>query len=512
MGSVGTAAAVAAVKLGLYGMPELSAAEKLELTSNKLPKDHKIEKFDMTYAEGLLGWIETAESAFESAGIQQEAVMVRKALDWMTPVTRGMVKSIDSVKKPDWEGFKKGLKAIFADAALEEVGSRSRIEKIVDQFDPITVHDRQKLQMYRQIFSSEAEKLMTGVPLISNADSIRLYLAPLDTKLRNMVKSNVQKMVKAEDIATRRREDPYTLDEVMRASIKALDSNIFDVVYDIESKSGSRGVAGNNQTFRRGPISIPFAPEIPEEDTKYLRSFRNTSRIKEEDVWADSKKDPRLQEVEESLESIANIKDTNSAIVKEMKVISSQFKEGMSLMNQLSNVVIQAARAERSNSSNHNVPTVQQLATVKPPRPAAMTLRQYLCFMCKSPEHMMGECPHYIDFMAKGWLIPESPGSKRVMLKDGIRMPREDPANAIWQKIEQIAKDRGWDLPSAYFANMEDDEDEEFERQLSQGVKLSAYISKFEDVSERLARMEAQREEDMRAYAQQAIASSSKNE
>ena len=58
---------------------------------------------------------------------------------------------------------------------------------------------------------------------------------------------------------------------------------------------------------------------------------------------------------------------------------------------------------------------------------------------------------------------------------------------------------------------MEDDEDEEYELQMLQGVKLSAYISKFEDVAERLARMEAQCKDDMHVYNQQAIALSSKN-
>ena len=93
---------------------------------------------------------------------------------------------------------------------------------------------------------------MTGVLLISNANAIRLYLVPLDGKLKNIVKSNVQKMVKVEDIATRRHEDPYMLDEVMSASIKALDSNLFDVVYGIDMISSTRGIMGNTQMFRRG--------------------------------------------------------------------------------------------------------------------------------------------------------------------------------------------------------------------------------------------------------------------
>ena len=129
------------VKRGLYGMPELTPDEKLELSSNKLLKDHKVKKFDMTYVGALLGWLETAESAFETTGIKEEAVMVWKVLDWMTPVTRDMLKGLSSIKKPSWEGFKKALKTVFADAALEEVGSRARLEKIIDRFNLITIQD-----------------------------------------------------------------------------------------------------------------------------------------------------------------------------------------------------------------------------------------------------------------------------------------------------------------------------------------------------------------------------------
>lgn len=125
MGSVnpavasGSASAAPAVpKKGLYGMPELTADEKLELSSVRLPKDHKVKKFNMTYVSDLLGWLETTKSAFETAGVKKYAVMVQKALDWMTPVTRDMLKGLTSIKKPNWEGFKKAPKTIFADAVI----------------------------------------------------------------------------------------------------------------------------------------------------------------------------------------------------------------------------------------------------------------------------------------------------------------------------------------------------------------------------------------------------------
>ena len=34
-----------------------------------------------------------------------------------------------------------------------------------------------------------------------------------------------------------------------------------------------------------------------------------------------------------------------------------------------------------------------------------------ICFMCRKPGHLMGKCPSFLDFIAKGWIVPESPGS-----------------------------------------------------------------------------------------------------
>lgn len=191
----------ATVQKGLYGMPELTPSEKLELCSRKLPKNHEVKKFDMKYvAEDFLAWLEATESAFENAGIEKDAIMVRKALDWMTPDTRDMIKGLSSIKIPNWEKFRKSLKSIFADEALEERSSRVRLETIVNKFNPISVESRQKMQIFIQLFSAEAEKQMHGVPLISNFDVIRLFLAPLDGKFCQLIQDKLQQTVSDTDI------------------------------------------------------------------------------------------------------------------------------------------------------------------------------------------------------------------------------------------------------------------------------------------------------------------------
>ncbi|KAJ3871022.1 hypothetical protein F5051DRAFT_446750 [Lentinula edodes] len=60
----------------------------------------------------------------------------------------------------------------------------------------------------------------------------------------------------------------------------------------------------------------------------------------------------------------------------------------------------------------------------------------------------------------RGWMMPEGGDSKSYKLRDNTRMPRDDPNIPRYKKIEQMAKDLGWDRAESYFANMEDDEDD----------------------------------------------------
>ena len=79
------------------------------------------------------------------------------------------------------------------------------------------------------------------------------------------------------------------------------------------------------------------------------------------------------------------------------------------------------------------MPSVTQLSKLQGPKLVLnrqenqMMLRELLCFMCKSKDHLMYDCPYYIEYLKRGWLVRESPDSKRVQLRDGVRMPQDEP-------------------------------------------------------------------------------------
>ncbi|KAJ3870589.1 hypothetical protein F5051DRAFT_447458 [Lentinula edodes] len=76
-------------------------------------------------------------------------------------------------------------------------------------------------------------------------------------------------------------------------------------------------------------------------------------------------------------------------------------------------------------------------------------------------------------------------------------MPRDDPNVPRYKKIEQMAKDLGWDRAESYFANMEDDEDDKvMDQQMNPNVNLAVWMTRIEELSDRLGNLEAHREDD----------------
>ncbi|KAJ3870528.1 hypothetical protein F5051DRAFT_447554 [Lentinula edodes] len=128
---------------------------------------------------------------------------------------------------------------------------------------------------------------------------------------------------------------------------------------------------------------------------------------------------------------------------------------------------------------------------------------QWACFLCKSTDHFMNECPHLLEFTKRGWMMPEGGDSKRYKLRDNARMPRDDPNVPRYKKIEQMAKDLGWDRAESYFANMEDDEDDKvMDQQMNPNVNLAVWMTRIEELSDRLGNLEAHREDDVRVFNQ----------
>ncbi|KAE9386785.1 hypothetical protein BT96DRAFT_948859 [Gymnopus androsaceus JB14] len=180
--------------------------------------------------------------------------------------------------------------------------------------------------------------------------------------------------IPGETLQNRRREDPFTLKEIMEATERAQTGGaLFDALYDTKTMYAQN-----------------YTPANP---TKFAE-FR--------------------------LEKAAKEKETNELFMKEMQVLSQQFKEGVGMMNQLAGVVIKSA-----------------------------------------------------------------------------------------QIIEQIAKDHKWDQAEAYFLNMVDLQEGnnkvELNNQLDPSRNLTVWMSKIDEIKQRLDQMEAKRKDDIRVYNQEGL-------
>ena len=174
-------------------------------------------------------------------------------------------------------------------------------------------------------------------------------------------------------------------------------------------------------------------------------------------------------------------------------MMASQFKEGMGIVNQLASLVAKDARENKNASgSNYSQPPRPPMMASKPFANLPTAIKLLLCFLCRSKDHLMWDCPKYKEYLSKGWLVPEGPNSQCVKLRDEVRMPKDDPDEPRWVKIERIAKDRNWDGPEAYFANLEEDEPV----WKGESTPYDVLLTQMTEIANRLGRLEVSKEED----------------
>ena len=119
-----------------------------------------------------------------------------------------------------------------------------------------------------------------------------------------------------------------------------------------------------------------------------------------------------------------------------------------------------------------------------------MTARQYLCFMCRAPDHMMYACPHVKRFIELGWMMQANDGSNRLKLKNDKPLPKDSPDMPKYQLIEKMAKELGWDKADVYFVHVEDEDEKEMNCQMSGNVQIEVFASMINGLVDRIKAME----------------------
>lgn len=440
-----TAAAMSTSTLtGGFKMPVMDDIQKKMFNNDKLPKKGKTAPiFNIHNPSDIGEWLDTVTNVFDTCGVTDDKVKVAKCMEWSTRESRDVFCKWESVIQYDFVKFCKKLADTFPESLGDKKGSRRVLNGIVDSYSGIRPGEREKVRVYTEIFLAECKKLMEAPAIISNSDAVALYVSAFTPEMLTYVQGRLQTLVTTLTLNARRIEDPYLLAEVSEAAIGADAGASFQALYRTVGGGGqgSNVAVSNPHTFHRSPLAIPFLKDVP---TSSKSAFE----------------DPRVKHEDEREQKIALALDKQDAWFKEMTTVNRDIAEGMGSLKQLVQIVKESA----SGPNNKVGMSTGQIARFQGPTPVLgsqgkpMTPREIMCYMCNEKGHYMGACPQFIELVSKGWIVPDGDDGKKVLLKDGSRLPMQDNSETKYQKIVKYAKDKGWNSASSFFSVIEEED------------------------------------------------------
>ncbi|KAF5389044.1 hypothetical protein D9757_004877 [Collybiopsis confluens] len=489
------------------GLPTLSndAVTQLAAAAEKLPKLYKTPPIlNIEDPVGVIQWFEAAEWIFDSNGITSDDAKLKLALDWSTYPTRKLFMGMKSVRTPNYDEFVKEVRNILPEEMLDVAGSMYKLDRIVNEYEPLSIRQKAEFRLYNVLFVIECEKLMTDRPILANRDAVRTYLKVFEESTRSMVFDQVRRDVKPATIGNRRKEDPITLKEAVAAAEKVFSLSNYESIYGLTSVRSSGIGSTNPESYRRSQIAYPLTSGLPAQSNfDYLKSVR---KIKQEndveggisDLWKSASKDSvnEKEKLEFEKERLASQQDVNEAWLKEMRQMTLKVGEGLSTVASLVGAAVSQRQPNLEgnqnrygfNQSGPSGSSARYGNTYSNTGP-----RQLLCFMCRAKDHLLAACPIYQDYVKRGWLVPEGNGSTRMKLRDEVRMPRDDENTPRYKLIEDIAKARGWGKAESYFANMVDEEEDEMNRQLDSEDQVQVLLRELAEAKNAMLQMSQQR-------------------
>ncbi|KAF5352012.1 hypothetical protein D9757_014835 [Collybiopsis confluens] len=489
------------------GLPTLSndAVTQLAAAAEKLPKLYKTPPIlNIEDPVGVIQWFEAAEWIFDSNGITSDDAKLKLALDWSTYPTRKLFMGMKSVRTPNYDEFVKEVRNILPEEMLDVAGSMYELDRIVNEYEPLSIRQKAEFRLYNVLFVTECEKLMTDRPILANRDAVRTYLKVFEESTRSMVFDQVRRDVKPATIGNRRKEDPITLKEAVAAAEKVFSLSNYESIYGLTSVRSSGIGSTNPESYRRSQIAYPLTSGLPAQSNfDYLKSVR---KIKQEndveggisDLWKSASKDSvnEKEKLEFEKERLASQQDVNEAWLKEMRQMTLKVGEGLSTVASLVGAAVSQRQPNLEgnqnrygfNQSGPSGSSARYGNTYSNTGP-----RQLLCFMCRAKDHLLAACPIYQDYVKRGWLVPEGNGSTRMKLRDEVRMPRDDENTPRYKLIEDIAKARGWGKAESYFANMVDEEEDEMNRQLDSEDQVQVLLRELAEAKNAMLQMSHQR-------------------
>ncbi|KAK7452232.1 hypothetical protein VKT23_012337 [Stygiomarasmius scandens] len=424
-----------------------------QIQSDKLPKKSKTPPvFNGEDPDTLFDWIEDVEEIFETSGVTQDKAKIELALKWMKRATSREMKQLPSASGSSWDAFKKDLQGCYPETAASAKGSKAKLKSIVEKHRLVPYGSIDKMLAYNRAFKLEAKKLLEPPALISDPEAVELYLRGLEDKLVEEIYREVRRS--PEDTTERRLEAPFTLAEIIAAA------------ETVALKYAGRPAPRSSIKRYEETHSLPSSEKRrkSEENSEYesklsrvLDTLQLTSRHLEESTTANIRKQDQVLEV---LNKIA-----------------------------------------RGGMSSGGIASVSTMARA--------SQRQYRCYICDDPEHLVRGCPDYQRFIQEGWIKRD--GAGLIIYKDGVLVPESSLGESRKDKILKYVKAKGWDkkiASSNILMEVDDPEEAQLQKeyctvfqqetlpQTQAGMSSAGTTSSFTEINSRLDKLESNREKD----------------
>ncbi|KAF9256712.1 hypothetical protein L218DRAFT_949787 [Marasmius fiardii PR-910] len=227
--------------------PEAQAELKSDNAKRTLPT------FDQDQPDNLKHFLSQIEQYTKCKGWKLGETKIMEAIYHMTPETQKyLIEPMESAKGEDWEQFKKDLLDEFPEVRDDDIGSVTRLGRIQSKYKFVSQGDLGKLKAYHREFHIEVQKLLQpGKIVVSNAEAVKRYLGGLEPQFQKGVKDRLWDQLLEEkewDQSTHRREDPFTLDEVMEMALRMASRSVSSNLYESEEEDYSQSTKSKKRS------------------------------------------------------------------------------------------------------------------------------------------------------------------------------------------------------------------------------------------------------------------------
>jgi hypothetical protein len=481
-------------------IPKIHISEEAlrQIRSDKLPKPSKRgPHFDHKKPSHLNRFLDEMEALFIRAEVTLDEAKIHAALNQMEYETQARHEREARAAKGSWRSFKSKLRKQYPESVDTGRGSLKKLNRLLEEHSPIEIHEQDKFSAFLRDFTIEMEKLMAEPAILSDTvarDKFQSALSedfgeklikflpelPSDSEDSDESDSEDEEADGEAKVKKRRKEDPYDLEDVIKAARKAV-----------------KNYAAATNTRRRYKTGIQPTESKTVAETK-VRSSNPSFKVEP-------------PEQDEFIQKMAGAVDANQVRMRE---IQEKVSETTNQVARLVKLMSTMDRTSGGNTAGNNSGGYAKSYT-NAPKPTAPTNQASTgtsdnrrCYYCGQTGHQILECPLQKEHFAKNWIVHEEGGGTGIRYRDGSFVPRTQAGNpeTRGQIVERTAKARGWEPPKALFQTAEENElaygspEDEDEGPTTMVQQFSSIISTMEKrQNEQLEAMEKARKEETEA-------------